>query len=73
MAHYNYIDVLFRRWGSEHFGEETMDRITDSQMEQARIKTMNLTTDYVKGCGRRSEVPDGTLKEFLYLCIEEYL
>lgn len=48
MTHYNYIDVLFRQYGEEHFGPEKMNKITDAQLEQIRIRTMEELTELVK-------------------------
>lgn len=60
MTRYNRIDEHFRQLGEDFFGKTAMDRITDEQLEQARIFSM-------KELGRRTIKdglqPDGTLKE----------
>ena len=73
MAHYNYIDVLFRRWGEEFYGKSVMDLITDEQVEKARIWTMEEMSKIVKKCGSRTEIKDGTIKTlFLNRISSEY-
>lgn len=47
----NYIDVLFRGYGENFFGKETMDRITDEQVEEARIYAMVTVSELTKQLG----------------------
>lgn len=44
----NYIDHLFRGYGEEFFGKEAMDKITDKQVETARIYSFKTLNDVCK-------------------------
>lgn len=57
---YNYIDVLFRRYGEESFGKESMDKITDEQVEEARIYAITMLSELTKQLGLQEK---GTAKE----------
>lgn len=57
---YNYIDVLFRSYGEEFFGKEAMDKITDEQVEEARIYAMFTLGELTKQLGLQKQ---GTAKE----------
>lgn len=39
MSYYNYIDVIYRKYGEEYFGKAVMDKLTDEQIEKARCET----------------------------------
>lgn len=56
----NYIDVLFRGYGENFFGKEAMDRITDEQVEEARIYAMTTVSELTKQLGLQKK---GTAKE----------
>lgn len=57
-----YIDRTFREYGNEFFGKPVMDRITDAQVEEARVATMQevarLTKKYFP-----ERLPKNTAKE----------
>lgn len=60
MAHYNYIDILYREYGEEFFGKSVMDKITEEQVEKARIETNKLISELA-----RMYISQGKTNEFL--------
>ncbi len=44
-----YIDRIFRGYGEEFFGKETMDQVTSEQVEEARCFAYGTMSEVVRG------------------------
>lgn len=53
------MNKIFRGIGERHFGKETMDKVTDSVIEQARCDAFNVLANVTKVFGKQ---PKGTLE-----------
>ena len=66
-----YIDKIFREYGEDFFGKQCMDRITDSQVEEARVFAFNELAALTKKYGKQDP---GTTKElFCNYLFSEYI
>lgn len=48
-----YIDRIFRGYGESHFGKEVMDRVTDEQVEDARVRAFQEASILTAQLGRK--------------------
>ena len=66
-----YIDKIFRGYGEDFFGKQCMNRITDDQIEEARVFAFNELAALTKKYGKQES---GTAKElFCNYLFSEYI
>lgn len=55
----SFIDRQFKAYGTKAYGEETMDRLNDSEIEKARCYAFSVLGERTKKYGRQ---PKGTVE-----------
>ena len=55
----SFIDRQFKAYGIKAYGEETMDRLNDSEIEKARCYAFSVLDEHTKKYGRQ---PKGTVE-----------
>lgn len=66
----SFIDRQFKAYGIKAYGEETMDRLADSEIEKARCYSFSVLDERTKQYGRQ---PKGTVESIFCQKVSEML